>query len=686
MEIKRIKLENIRSYVNQELELSRGNILLAGDIGSGKSSVLLGIDFALFGLQKGELSGGALLRNGEDKGSVELHFNIDNKDVLIKRTLKRTQNGIVQDAGQIIINGSKREATTTELRQAILDLFGYPQELLTKSKSLIYRYTVYTPQEEMKYILLSDKEERLETIRKVFGIDKYKRISQNTEKFLSRVKEKVKEFDVRIENLPRLKEDVRGKELSFKEIKEKVVMVKPRLEDIKIKINSKKKEIENVEKEMKEFERLNRDLSVNETLLKSKIEKLEENSEKLENLGKEIERLEKDVKDFKEIKFDKQELKRKEEELERLEEKLFEINNSIQEFKTKRESSEEIKKKFLVLNECPYCKQTVEENHKHDVVNEENKKIEIYEKKFSKLKEDKENVDIKIKTFKKEVKDLSEIKAGYDIYLIKKSNLEDKNKDAEKIGEEIEKLKYDAGKLNSDIGKLRKDTEKLKDKESVYKKIKEELEDLNEKSKVLEIEKAGYDRELDRYGEELKRLNEEIERLLKIRQSIDYLNQLKFWLENSFINLMSIMEKKILLRVHYDFSSLFEKWFSMLVDSDTIKVRLDEEFTPLIEQNGHEIDYLYLSGGEKTAAALSYRLALNQVINKLMSAIKTKDILILDEPTDGFSEEQLDRLRLVLDDLEATQIILVSHENKIESFVDHVIRFNKEGHETRVMY
>ena len=83
----------------------------------------------------------------------------------------------------------------------------------------------------------------------------------------------------------------------------------------------------------------------------------------------------------------------------------------------------------------------------------------------------------------------------------------------------------------------------------------------------------------------------------------------------------------------------------MLADSETIKIKLDEEFTPIIEQNGYETEYTHLSGGEKTAAALSYRLALNQVINTLMSTINTKNILMLDEPTDGFSQEQLERMR-----------------------------------------
>ena len=68
-----------------------------------------------------------------------------------------------------------------------------------------------------------------------------------------------------------------------------------------------------------------------------------------------------------------------------------------------------------------------------------------------------------------------------------------------------------------------------------------------------------------------------------------------------------------------------------------------------------------------------------------MGPIKTKDLIILDEPTDGFSTQQLDKLRDVLDQLGVKQTIIVSHESKIESFVEHVIRIGKSGHVSRVI-
>ena len=58
---------------------------------------------------------------------------------------------------------------------------------------------------------------------------------------------------------------------------------------------------------------------------------------------------------------------------------------------------------------------------------------------------------------------------------------------------------------------------------------------------------------------------------------------------------------------------------------------------PLVEQDGYEQDYNYLSGGEKTSLALAYRLSLNTIVQKVSAGIKS-NLLILDEPTDGFQQ------------------------------------------------
>ena len=60
-------------------------------------------------------------------------------------------------------------------------------------------------------------------------------------------------------------------------------------------------------------------------------------------------------------------------------------------------------------------------------------------------------------------------------------------------------------------------------------------------------------------------------------------------------------------------------------------------------------------------------------------------MIILDEPTDGFSSQQMDKIRDVLEQLNTKQIIIVSHESKLESYVEHIIRIEKQHHVSRVI-
>ena len=61
------KLNNIRSYENQDIVFPNGSVLLSGDIGCGKSTILLAVEFAIFGAKKGELPAYTLLRHGKRK-------------------------------------------------------------------------------------------------------------------------------------------------------------------------------------------------------------------------------------------------------------------------------------------------------------------------------------------------------------------------------------------------------------------------------------------------------------------------------------------------------------------------------------------------------------------------------------------------------------------------------------------
>jgi exonuclease SbcC len=143
------------------------------------------------------------------------------------------------------------------------------------------------------------------------------------------------------------------------------------------------------------------------------------------------------------------------------------------------------------------------------------------------------------------------------------------------------------------------------------------------------------------------------------------------------------IERHVMLSINQDFNANFQKWFAMLIDDPEKEVRVDENFTPIISQEGYEQEVNFLSGGERTSVALAYRLALNTLVQRVSTGMKS-NLLILDEPTDGFSQEQLGNVREVLDDVACPQMIVVSHEKELESFADQIFRISKARGESLI--
>ena len=681
MIIKRVKLNNIRSYSEQEIIFPQGSILLAGNIGSGKSSILLAIDFALFGLQKGNISGASLLRNDANKGFVELEFSLDDKNIIINRSLKREGDKIIQDIGYLSVNNKKESLTAVELKQRILDLLNYPRELLTKSKSLIYRYTVYTPQEEMKHILQAEKDTRLDILRKIFGIDKYKRESENSKIFISHIKEKKKEFLGFILDLnekENLKKEIEKKRQLREDDVKKLI---PRLSNVAEILEIKKNKLKSIEEKISELNKLKHELGINETNIKHKISLRE-------NTLIEINRLELEIKDFKEKQFSisdiKDKIKLKEDCIKKLEQEIKDINIKLSEFKVHKRNSEILKKKITELDECPTCQQKVTKDYKEQISTKEEKNIIDFNKNIELLTKNMEEKDTEFIDMRKDFDYLKKEEQEYEIYKIKLENNREKRKRFDLLVQGLNDIKKEIDKLQSENKKINESALNYKSIDREYENIKNELDLSIKEQKSIEIEHTRIKNDLDNINENISNLDKEIKNKMDIKDKLNKYSEIQNWLEKDFANLIENMEKQIMHKIYHDFNALFQKWFSMLIDNESLTIKLDNEFSPLIQQNNYDIDYDYISGGERTAAALAYRLALNQVVNNLITNIKTKDLLILDEPTDGFSSDQLDKIRQVLNELNIKQTIIVSHDPKIESFVDNVIRMNKKEHVTSI--
>lgn len=681
MLLKKITLENIRSHVLTELEFPLGKMLLAGNIGCGKSSILLGIDFALFGLTRGMLSGDALLRNGKHSGRVRLEFEIDGNIVVLERVLKRNAAGVSQDAGSISVNGVRVEKSAVELKQAVLDLLHYPGELLTKSKGLMYRYTVYTPQEEMKQILTADSEERLDTLRRVFGIDKYKRMQESAEIFLKLVRDKKKLMAVGVTDIEEKKREQAGMAEKGKDLEIQIHTLGEQLRGVREKMQEFGEQLRQLEEQKMRQQRLQQALHLKTDevghLEHVQARNAQEKSRLRLNIEKLLQEVREDIADYREqILGLQQEIQQRE----------LEYRKLLAEFSAVLAEKNHLQKnvdKVNALDICPTCNQPVSSEHKQHLLGEEQQRLLQRSEQLRELESRKLEMEGQVGEQKEELASLQVLEKQQAVFRVKKEHLQTEQGALLRLQEEMASNQERILILQRELGGLQQQLAGVS--LEGYDGLQQQHEHLGREERELYGRVLVTQRDVEHLQQEMERLGREIAEKELVQKRITKLNQLHQWMDEHFLEMVRMMERKVMVKVNLDFNGYFQKWFEMLVGGEQLKIAVGEDFSPRILQDGYDLEYSNLSGGEKTAVALAYRLALNQVINNIASEIKTRDVLILDEPTDGFSDEQLERMKNVLDELKIQQIILVSHEEKIESFVQHVIRLRKEGHVTRIV-
>jgi len=148
------------------------------------------------------------------------------------------------------------------------------------------------------------------------------------------------------------------------------------------------------------------------------------------------------------------------------------------------------------------------------------------------------------------------------------------------------------------------------------------------------------------------------------------------WLSTAFHDAVLTMEKRVLEQAQTEFERTFRAYFAALMDDPDLVAVTDSTFSPSAEIRGVETPAEGLSGGERTSLALAYRLALSKVVRSLGGL--RFDSLLLDEPTDGFSPEQVQSMGELLEELALPQVVLVSHERELEAVADRVVRVEKE--------
>ena len=688
MILEQVEISNVRSIKKLRLEFPRTTMLFFGDIGSGKSSVLKAVEFALFGILKSaDLSGDSILRRGENKGFVELSFLLDGDHYKIRRGLSRSKDGKVsQTNGFLTINDKQTSYTPTDLRRKILEALNYSVTRYERAQSIdLFRYTVYTPQESVKEILEADPEKRFEILKDVFGIDKYEVTLKNLSVINDYLRDKLKEINIRIKQFDAIEDVLPQKEKDYDEQQIKVANLVKDCDKKQTEIEVTQKDYDKIKASREEILKGTIELESHERTLKEAYDTKKKDTKDLDTAKQSIMTHEEEIKKIPSIKLT----------IDLTEE---EINRQLSDLRKKISMNE---KKMAIVNQkikdieylleqgkCALCGQKIheEERFKKDLdkarsINNRLKKEmdllmqkkENLEENLTKLREFTNN-----KTKKELYQKLIETSKAQEIELEKK--MAELNKKIKTSQEEIKGILH-----RFDVS----DSKSLRDLEIQIKNnlnsVEKKINDLTTEKNDINIKLSSERKTIEYLEKEINEFKKNIRLKAKLNEKLKSLTDLRNFIKDELPVLLRDIERQILVSSAHQFNSYFKEWFQILVEEGNIEVEISvDDFQPIINVNGYESPFQDLSGGEKSALSLAFRLGLKKIINERYQEVKTKNLLILDEPTDGFSQEQINKMQQIFDTLNTSQMIIISHERALDSFVTDVFHFEKSNHKTVV--
>ena len=686
MKIEIVQLDNIRSHVKSTVPFTRGFNCLVGGLGTGKSSVLYAVDFALFGEPLGR-SFEYLLREGATSAKVTVQFTQNGRTYKLTRGLKRRGKGIGQDFEEL-----KLFEDETLLASMKTDAIAEQFKAITGLDRDLYREIVWVKQEHLKELLDARPRDRQRRLDELFGLSDYETAWSNiavykrdyeTEK---RVYEKDPDV-VGLENLSdeynRVTEDFTLLEIELQDVVGKLAGAKRALEAADSKLKKLEEKKQRIEELKRKEAKVQANISSVADALASLNQRVEGKKTIIDNLKQRQNSLDSQVSACKNTLEDAGVPANQP--VEALRGQLAAFDDRLSSLKTEQEvtmrnvqTDQRRNASLSMESRCPLCLQSLKDEYKNGLmqrIQQENterqntiKQLQVEIDEMQRTKAVANEAFSNLQTLTTRAEDLKtrlseEEKNLGDLA----AEVEAKQQREVELDGQLEALRFEIGRFElSDLEAARLQREQAF---TQYYRVEADLRTKENRKKDLLTR-------LDETEERIDHAQEKLERMQKIARASEVLGAIR----DAY--------RSIQPKLRSEFVKVLRNFVQQVLDglvggeAPLLNVIVDETYTPYVKsESGTNREVSNLSGGERTLLAFAYRLGLGQLIMQSRTG-HGLSMLLLDEPTESLGREDgsIDRLAEAISRFKAIeQIIAVTHSEAFAEKAEHVIILEKEA-------